>query len=215
MPLGRPREFDIERAIDRAMELFWRKGYEGTSLADLTKALGITRPSLYAAFGSKKELFRKALDRYVEGPSAYVAQALDAPSAREVAELMLRGAIELNCNPRHPGCLMVQGALACGPESEPVRKELAARRSGGERAILERLKRAKADGDLPRDAIPADLARYLRSVVYGIAVQAAGGATREELHKVADTALLAWPSRTAGKAGARRGPSRPRSASAA
>ena len=154
MGLGRPREFEVDRAVDRAMEVFWRKGYEGTSLDDLTKAIGITRPSLYAAFGNKEALFRKSLDRYVEGPSAYVAKALNAPTAREVAELILRGAVELNTNPRHPGCLMVQGALACGGEANAVREELRVRRADGEQAIRERLKQAKADGDLPRDADP-------------------------------------------------------------
>jgi AcrR family transcriptional regulator len=202
MPAGRPREFDIDKAIDRAMTLFWRKGYEGTSLTDLTGTLGITRPSLYAAFGSKEGLFRRALDRYVERPSRYVIDALEAPAARQVAERLFRGAIELNTNPRHPGCLMVRDAQACGAEADLVKRELAARLLEGERAIAERFKRAKAEGDLPDDCNPADLARYVRSVVYGIAVQAAAGATAKELHKVADLALRSWPQN--GKRGRRR-----------
>jgi AcrR family transcriptional regulator len=193
MATGRPREFDVDQAVDRAMKLFWRKGYEGTSLTDLTETLGITRPSLYAAFGNKEGLFRKALDRYVEGPSGYIAEAFKAPTARAAAEQILRGAVKLNTNPRHPGCLMVHGALACGSEGEAVRRDLNARRMAGERAIARRFDQAKASGDLPADSDPKDLARYLRSVVYGIAVQAAGGATRKELSKVVDLALLAWP----------------------
>ena len=190
---GRPREFDIDKAIDRAMTLFWRQGYEGTSLSDLTNALGITRPSLYAAFGSKKGLFLKALDRYVEGPSRYVLEALKAPSAIKVAKHLFRGAIELNTNAHHPGCLMVRNAQACGLETEAVRRELATKLIEGERAIADRFKRAKAESDLPDDANPVDLARYVRSVVYGIAVQAATGATAKELHRVADLALRTWP----------------------
>ena len=193
MPPGRPREFDVGQAVDRAMKLFWRKGYEGTSLTDLTEALGITRPSLYAAFGNKEGLFRAALDRYVEGPSGYIADALKAPTARAMAEQILRGAVKLNTNARHPGCLMVHGALACGGEAEAVRRDLGSRRLAGEQIIVEHLKKAKASGDLPPDCNPRDLARYLRSVVYGIAVQAAGGATERDLQKVVDLAMHAWP----------------------
>src|ERR1700674_4986058 len=92
---GRPRAFDVDQALDRALHLFWRKGYEGTSLSDLTRAMGINRPSLYAAFGDKETLFRKALDRYVEGPDAYLGEALKQPTARAVTERLLRGTAEL------------------------------------------------------------------------------------------------------------------------
>src|SRR5260370_14020262 len=113
--LGRPRSFDIDRALDRALQVFWRKGYEGTSLSELTKAVGANRPSLYAAFGDKEALFRKALDRYLEGPAAYTQEALKESTARAVVERLLRGAADLNAAPCNPGgCLMVQGALASG-----------------------------------------------------------------------------------------------------
>src|SRR5882724_10042851 len=129
---GRPREFDVEKALDRALEVFWRKGYEGASLLDLTRAMGINRPSLYAAFSSKEGLFRKALDRYADGPAAYVREALGEPTARAVAERLLRGAIDLLTDRRNPrGCLMVQGALACGAAAESVRGELVSRRAAG------------------------------------------------------------------------------------
>ena len=193
MPAGRPREFDIDKAIDGAMILFWRKGYEGTSLTDLTEALNITRPSLYAAFGSKQGLFRKALQRYVDGPSRYVGEALKAPTAREVVSRLFHGAIALNTNPRHPGCLMVRNAQACDIGAEPIRREVAARLLDGEHAIANRFRRARADGDLPADCNPAELARYVRSVIYGIAVQANAGATRRDLQKVADLVLRTWP----------------------
>jgi len=194
VPRGRPREFDIEKALDRALKVFWRKGYEGASLPDLTKAMRINRPSLYAAFGNKEALFRKVLDRYVEGPAAYVREALDEPTARAVAERLLGGAIDLLTDPRNPqGCLMVQGALACGEAAESVRRELVARRVAGEVAVRQRFERARADGDLPADAGPADLARYVVTVIRGMAVQAAGGASREELRRVVEIALRAWP----------------------
>src|SRR5882724_2242913 len=114
MSVGRPRAFDIEKALDRAVDVFWRKGYEGTSLSDLTEAMGINRPSLYAAFGNKEDLFRKVLDRYSDGPAAYVREALNEPTAKAVAERLMRGAAEVLTNPRNPsGCLIVQGALSC------------------------------------------------------------------------------------------------------
>jgi AcrR family transcriptional regulator len=191
---GRPRAFDTDEALDRALQVFWHKGYQGTSLSDLTRAMGINRPSLYAAFGDKEALFRKALDRYAEGPAAYVREALKEPTARAVVERLLDGAIKLLTDPRNPqGCLTVQGALSCGEAANTVRQELISRRAAGEAAIRERLKRAKSDGDLPSDSNPADLARYFTTVIHGMAVQAAGGASRAELRRVVKTALRAWP----------------------
>jgi AcrR family transcriptional regulator len=197
--MGRPREFDTEKAIARAMRLFWRQGYEGTSLADLTQELGITRPSLYAAFGSKEALFLKALDRY-EANAGYRQAALAAPTAYAYARALLEGAADLHGDKRNPpGCLGVQGALACAPESDSIRQELIWRRKIGETIIRDRLKRAKDEGDLPADADPADLARYLSVVIYGITVQAAGDATRNELRRVAELALQNWPQASSSK----------------
>jgi AcrR family transcriptional regulator len=195
MPRGRPREFDVDLALDRALQVFWRKGYEGASLPDLTAALGINRPSLYAAFGNKEALFRKALDRYVEGPAGYVSEALNAPTARAVVEKLFHGAIQLLTDPQNPqGCLVVQGALACGDASESIRQELIARRAASQVLLRRRFEQALAEGDLPAGSQPADLARYVGTVLYGMAVQAAGGASRKELRKVAQLALQAWPS---------------------
>jgi AcrR family transcriptional regulator len=187
----------MDQALDRALQVFWRKGYEGASLSDLTGAMGINRPSLYAAFGDKEALFRKVLDRYAEGPTSYVREALNQPTARGAIEKLMRWAVEAFSNPRNPpGCLNVQGALVCGDAAEGVRRELALRRAAGEAAIRQRLKRAKAEGDLPANSNPADLARYVTTVLQGMSVQAAGGATRAELQRVARTALLAWPRRS-------------------
>lgn len=192
--MGRPRAFDIDEVLDRALQVFWRKGYEGASLADLTRAMGINRPSLYAAFGDKQSLFRKVLDRYAEGPAAYVREALKEPTARAVVERLLSGAVEVQTGPLNPqGCLTVHGALAGGKGGDAIRQELNSRRAAGEAAIRKRLERAKSEGDLPPDVSPADLARYVTTVMHGMAVQAAGGASRAELRRVVKTALRAWP----------------------
>jgi AcrR family transcriptional regulator len=191
--LGRPRGFDAERALERAMQVFWKKGYEGTSLPDLEKAMNINRPSLYSAFGNKRQLFGKVLDRYARELS-YAWEALEAPTAREVAERLLFGAADMLTSPRHPhGCLMVQGALACGEESDAVRRELCARRAANEATLRARFERARRAGDLPPHASAADLARFIATVVRGMSVQAAGGATRAQLRRVAQTALKAFP----------------------
>jgi AcrR family transcriptional regulator len=197
MAVGRPRAFDTDEVLDRALKVFWRKGYEGTTLPDLTRAMGINRPSLYAAFGNKEALFRKVLDRYAVGPAACVHAALEEPTARRVAERLLLDAVDLVTNPKHPGgCLAVHGALACGDEAQVIRQELITRRATRETAIRRRLQRARAAGDLPAAASPADLARFLTTMIQGIAVQAASGASRAELRRVAKTALRAWPSKT-------------------
>jgi AcrR family transcriptional regulator len=194
MPVGRPRAFDVKEALDRALEVFWRKGYEGTSLPDLTRAMGINRPSLYAAFGNKEALFRKAIDRYLAGPACHVREAIEEPNARAVVEKLLGGTIELVTDRQNPrGCFLVQGALACADDSDALRQEMAQRRAAGEAALRKRFVRAISEGDLPPGCDPADLARYVTTVMHGIAVQAAGGARRSQLRRVAALALRAWP----------------------
>jgi AcrR family transcriptional regulator len=194
MAMGRPREFNVDEALDLSLQVFWRKGYEGASMADLTEAMGITKPSLYAAFGNKEELFRKALDRYVDGPGGYVQVALGMPTARAVVEHLLYGAADAVTDPDHPpGCLAVQGALSCGDAAESIRQELMLRRANGELDLRRRFDRAVAEDDLPAGSDAADLARYISAILQGMAVQAAGGATREQLRKIADMALRTWP----------------------
>jgi AcrR family transcriptional regulator len=194
MAAGRPRNFDVEQALDNALRVFWQKGYEGASLPELTAAMGINRPSLYAAFGNKEELFRKALDRYEAGPTAFVAKALGEPTARKVAERMLYGGIEMVTNKDNPGgCLVVHGALVCGDTAQPIREELERRRRTGELMLRKRFQQAKTAGDLPESVDAKDLANYITTVMRGMAVQAAGGATRKELLRVAELAMQAWP----------------------
>lgn len=192
--IGRPREFDTDKALDRALEVFWRQGYEGSSLADLTKAMGINRPSMYAAFGDKESLFRRALDRYEQGPSGFIRRALNEANARTALEQIFQGTIDsLSDRKRPKGCLLVQGALACSKESESIRQELIARRIAGEDAVKHRLRRAKSEGELTDDVDADALADFYVTVLRGMGVQAAGGASREDLEKVAEMALRAWP----------------------
>jgi len=192
--LGRPRGFDADRALDRALAIFWRDGYEGASLPALTKAMGINRPSLYAAFGNKEALFRKAIERYDAGPAGYTYKALKRPTAREVVEALLDGIVALLTKPQNPGgCLMVQGALACGKNAKRVRQSLASRRAAGVVAIRRRFQRAIDEGDLPASADASGLARFVATVMHGMAVQAASGANRKELLRVKDIVLRIWP----------------------
>jgi AcrR family transcriptional regulator len=195
MPSGRTRQFDVDEALDRALEVFWRKGYEGTSLADLTESMGINRPSLYAAFGNKEELFRKALDRYQTGPQSFLTEAMAKPTARAVVEAIFSGFVRMQRGrDKARGCLIVCGALACGEEAEPVRQELAQLRQAAVTALRERFERAVQDGDLPEGSDCATLARYIATVLNGLAVQAASGATEKELRLVSAMAMRAWRS---------------------
>ena len=194
MAMGRPRAFDMDQALDQALHLFWEKGYAGTSITDLTEAMGINPPSLYAAFGNKEKLFKKALDRYEDLRDQILEEAFAAPTAREAVTRLLEGTAERlsdKCNPR--GCLMVQGALSGGEECEAVKRDLASRRARVEALIRKRLKRAKREGDLPSDADAAALARFVATVMHGMAVQAAGGVAPKELRAIVNTALRAWP----------------------
>ncbi len=195
---GRPREFCLEEALETALQLFRRKGYEGTSMSDLTEAIGVNRPSLYAAFGSKEELFRRVLERYAAGCNAVVGAALAQPTARGVAEALLRAsALAPVSESETAGCLLVQGALACSAASDAVRVELAARREVLVNTLRGRFERAQAEGDFPAQADPADMARYVVTILNGMSVQAAGGAGADALRRVAALALKAFdtPSR--------------------
>jgi AcrR family transcriptional regulator len=198
MPGGRPRAFDRDTALDRALEVFWRQGYEGAGIADLIKAMGIKNaPSLYHAFGNKEQLFSQVLDRYADGPARYIREAMGRPTARQAVEALLHGAADATTDPDYPrGCITVQGALPCSPGAQAAHDELTARRAAGESVLRERLQRARKDGELPARADPEALARYFTTIYQGIAVQAAGGATREQLHEIVDTAIAVWPQRT-------------------
>jgi AcrR family transcriptional regulator len=193
MAVGRPRAFDPDVVLEAVMELFWEHGFDGVSITDLTAATGINRRSLYAAFGSKEELFVRAVQLYMVGPGGYIADALLERTAFEVARAMVHGAADATaCRGRPRGCLLVQGALAADQESETVRTELANRRDAGVRALARRFDDAKAAGELP-GVDTVTLSRWINAVCQGISVQARSGAGLEELHEVADVALAGWP----------------------
>lgn len=193
--VGRPREFDVEEALSAALKVFWRKGYEGASLTDLTEAMGITRPSLYCAFGNKEALFKKTLDLYEREKLSFIDGALAAPTGREAIERFLNNACELYASdPETRGCMGVNSVLSCqGIASESVRQELVERRLDVESRLRIRLERARAEGDLGPDADPAELAMYVMTIGQGIALQAQMGATSATLKQVVRTALQACP----------------------
>jgi AcrR family transcriptional regulator len=193
-PVGRPRSFDEEQALDRAMDVFWRKGFEGASLNDLVAAMGMKPPSIYAAFGNKLALFEKVLERYQAEQAPCLRQSLEEPTALAAAETVLRQTARFLTRPNHPrGCLVTQTALACGDEAEPVHRLLIEVRGKMQESLCERFERAKVEGDLCAGADPDGLARFVVTLVQGMAVQAVGGASYEELLGVAAMALRAWP----------------------
>jgi AcrR family transcriptional regulator len=192
MPGGRPRTFDADDALERAVEVFWRHGYEGASLHELTAAMGVNKPSLYAVFGSKEELFRRAVARYAEIDMAYARKALEELTARDVLRTLLHDNVDALTQPgRPPGCLSVQGGVSCGPDNAGVAEFLAASRLAGEQALADRLARAVDEGDLAATSDPTALARFVMTFSEGQAVHAAAGAQRDQLRQSADIALTA------------------------
>ena len=191
---GRPREFDTELALGAALRVFWAKGYEGASLSDLTDEMGITRPSLYAAFGNKEALFRQALDLYERDKLTYIGDAIEAPTARGVAERLLMGSVDAATTGDCKGCMGVIASVACQSVEPSIRDDVNARAESSRRAIIARMQQAIDAGEF-RVATEAEaITRYLLAIMQGISVQAQSGASREELLQVADSALLSWPS---------------------
>jgi AcrR family transcriptional regulator len=196
---GRPREFDTDAALEGAMRTFWARGYEGSSLTDLTAAMGISKPSMYAAFGTKEQLFTKVLERYVDGPAAYAERALEEPSALGVVAALLNGAVTSTTSPGQPaGCLTVQGALPDSDGGRPAHDLLVRWRSHAAARLADRFRRAIDDGDLPTGTDADALARYCMALSFGIAVQAATGLGRAELTSIAEAALRGWRAVAAG-----------------
>ncbi|XXT68367.1 TetR/AcrR family transcriptional regulator [Sorangium sp. So ce693] len=191
---GRPRSFDRSAALRRAMEVFWERGYEGTSLSDLTAAMGINSPSLYAAFGCKEALFREAVELYTEVEGATTNRALrDEPTARRAVEAMLRGNVEGYVTPGKPsGCMVVLAATLGTPENERVRAYLAACRRAALDVLRRRLDRGVVEGDVPVGTDTAALAAFYTAVLQGLSLQARDGASREALQAIVDCAMAAW-----------------------
>jgi AcrR family transcriptional regulator len=199
--MGRPRGFDEDAALEAAMRVFWEKGYEGATIADLTEAMGINRSSMYAAFGDKQLVFHRVMERYREGRMTYIRQALAQPSLRQVLAGLIHGTAEFLASPANPrGCLLIQGALACGTDAEPVKQAMIDWRKSGEAALKKRLQQAQSRGELPAEIQPADFARYVSSLMAGLGIQAANGATRVELRRVAEIALRCMETGLSGSA---------------
>jgi AcrR family transcriptional regulator len=191
---GRPREFDPEEALSAALQVFWTRGYEGASLTELTEAMGITKPSLYACFGNKESLFKKALDLYERDKLCYTRSALEEPTARGVAERLLRGTLAIQAGGSDPrACLGVISMVACTTQADTIKDEVVTRRASSDRALVERFERAKAEGDLPDGIAPQALASYLTAILQGMGVQASSGATPRQLEQLVETTLAIWP----------------------
>lgn len=194
---GRPRAFDREVALDRALRLFWTQGFEGTSIADLTDALDINPPSLYAAFGSKEELFREALDLYLRAYGIPIERAIaEEKTALDAIVRILRDAARLFPAGATPGgCVVSSGTLNCAPDHRSIADVVAADRERLVTALEQRITAGKAKGEIPRGADPATLARYFATVISGMSVQAVDGADEATLLAIAEVAVAAWPSR--------------------
>jgi AcrR family transcriptional regulator len=192
---GRPRAFDREQALDQALQLFWAKGYEGTSLADLTTALGINAPSLYAAFESKPALYQAALNRYLAEQFKQLATMLaKASSAREgIADILHSVAAQFTQPDRPPGCPVASGVLRCAEANDEISQFTAEQRRTVRAMIQQRLQNDCAAGLLPVTLDTDALAGFYASVIQGMSVQAIDGASKAELLNIAEIALQAWP----------------------
>lgn len=195
--MARPREFDVDEALRRAMTLFWARGYEGVSLAELAAVMGINKPSLYAAFGDKEALFRKAVELYDTTTGRLATQALEeASTAREAIERVLRlNASDYAATDRPAGCMIVLAATVGAVENELIREYLAQCRREGEAALRRRIALGVTEGELPESVEAENLARFYNSVLQGMSIQARDGATSAQLNLIADAAMAAWPKR--------------------
>ena len=193
-PRGRPPAFNHDDALEKALQVFWAHGYEGASMAELTEAMGMNKPSIYAAFGNKEELFRQALNKYMAGPVSYIQEALQQPTARQAVEMLLTKSAELLCGCDSPrGCMIVQGALTVGQTGELIKQELVSYRQGFESMLKKRCDQAKKESDLAKNVDTAKLAKYIATLHQGISVQASSGASKKELLGVVQMVMENWP----------------------
>lgn len=192
---GRPREFDRDAALAKAMTLFWERGYEGAAIGDLAEAMGINRPSLYAAFGCKEALFREAMDLYDRVESVPLQKLLDdAPTACAGVEATLRYNAEAYSDTTRPrGCFVVLASIIGTPESADVRAALAAARAAGEKALFDRIERGRAEGDVAAGADAKLVAAFYTTVMHGLSIQARDGVDRQGLDAIVTAAMAAWP----------------------
>ena len=194
-PRGRPLSFDRDAALETAMHVFWERGYEAASIADLTSAMGITPPSLYTAFGDKEQLFLEAIERYALGYGSAGARALDEePSARGAIERWLTEAANELTQPCHPkGCMVVMAATNCSAAAERVQDALLLRRTEAIANVGRRIQGGIDNGELPPDTDAKDLANFYATIYQGMSMQAKDGATHESLMATVRTAMRSWP----------------------
>ena len=194
-PRGRPRGFDRDTALTAALRAFWEHGFEATSLADLTKAMGITAPSLYAAFGDKRALFHEVVEAYGRSHGAFSERALaEEPTIRRGVARMLREAAHAYTDPAHPrGCLVISAAINCTPGSADIETFLRDRRNANVRGIEERIRADVAGGILPAGTDARALAVFTGAALQGMSQQARDGASTADLTAIADATLRAWP----------------------
>ncbi|MGV3582427.1 MAG: TetR/AcrR family transcriptional regulator [Methylophilus sp.] len=193
--LGRPRKFDKDRALDTAMRVFMQKGYEATSITDITEALGINRPSVYAAFGNKEALFAQALTRYIQGPIAYLGEVLSEKTSRDVVRELLMKSVELmiSCAEQPRGCLAVQSSISSELAAAGIQQHIVNGLSQIEINIKNRFDRAIDEGDLPKDTDSWLLTKYVTTLHKGLSIQATNGTSEEELRGIVEIALKCWP----------------------
>jgi len=187
---GRPIGFDKDAALEAAMLLFWERGYEGTSMADLTQAMGLNPSSIYAAFGDKHALFSLAVERYMKTRAQYATKALEAPTLKRVIRALFDNTIAFLTTPGHPPtCMTLAGAVGCSLDASPARDLMTAIRKQNQVALKERLLKARKSGELSKEINVDDYARYLSTIVAGLSIQAANGSTKTELNRTAQMAL--------------------------
>ncbi|AOB30749.1 TetR family transcriptional regulator [Bordetella sp. H567] len=192
--MGRPRQFDEDQVLERALRVFWEKGFDAASLADLQRATGLTKSSLYKAFASKEGLFRRVLERYHRDYLAFRVDALAQPTPRRIAQALLDGIVHLYTGKNAPsGCLVTLAALACSTDARPVRDALSDSRSAFERTLRARFHSVRNAGPLPAGMGSAAAAAFLCTFIQGLAVQARDGATRRQLRQLAAAVLKSWP----------------------
>ena len=194
---GRPRSFDRDAALAAAMEVFWRRGYDGASLAELTEAMGINPPSLYAAFGDKERLFLEALERYLAARGSACPYG-DEPTARGAVERLLTYLAEDLTASGHPrGCMMMLAAATAGSGCAALQATLARHRAESRARLRERIQRGIEEGDVRPDVDAGALADFYTTVIAGMAAQAREGASRRSLLAAASHAMAAFPERRA------------------
>ncbi len=193
-PLGRPRKFDKDAALEKAVELFRRKGYEATSMTDITETLGINRPSVYAAFGNKETLFAQVLAQYIEGPTAYLDEVLSEKTSKEVVRQLLIQSVDLLTSlEKSTGCLAVMSSVSSELGSVGIRQKIVDSLNRYEKKLVQRFERAIEEGDLPDGSNPQFLSKYVLTIHKGLSVQASNGASKEELYGVVEVLLQGWP----------------------